>query len=131
MRPPKWTVDAACIGSKPELWFPPVGAIGHEALKICAVCPVRQVCAEYALTAPRDPDGIWGGLTPNQRRELRQRGRTARSAPTRKTSCGTVAGSASHYRAGEKPCELCAIARREYDTAATRARRAKLKGATA
>ena len=28
--------------------------------------------------------------------------------------CGTTAGSAAHYRAGEKPCEDCRRARNEY-----------------
>lgn len=35
----------------------------------CAHCPVRLVCALEALRR-RDPWGIWGGLTPDERDEL-------------------------------------------------------------
>jgi WhiB family redox-sensing transcriptional regulator len=40
-----------------------------RAKAICQVCPVRQPCAEYAITI-REPFGIWGGLTEVERREL-------------------------------------------------------------
>lgn len=36
------------------------------ALEICSRCPVKYLCAEYALSA-REPFGIWGGTTPNDR----------------------------------------------------------------
>ena len=36
------------------------------ALEICARCPVKKQCADYALTA-REPFGIWGGTTPSDR----------------------------------------------------------------
>ena len=78
-----WRHDAACIGADLDLFFP-VGVAGPaqwqiaQARAICARCPVRAQCLEYALSAGED-HGIWGGLTPQQRRELR-RGTTARGA---------------------------------------------------
>jgi hypothetical protein len=36
------------------------------ALEICARCPIKTICADYALTA-REPFGIWGGTVPTDR----------------------------------------------------------------
>ena len=48
-----------------------------EAKAICAQCPVRQACLEYALTN-RERDGVWGGATERERRRIiRQRRKTA------------------------------------------------------
>jgi WhiB family redox-sensing transcriptional regulator len=52
-------------------------ALDDEAKRICAYCPVRQACLDYALNAG-EPHGIWGGLTPGERTELlRERARSA------------------------------------------------------
>ncbi len=39
------------------------------AKAICATCPVRQPCLDYALRI-REPHGIWGGLNEAERRQL-------------------------------------------------------------
>jgi len=44
------------------------------AKKLCAECPIRLECAEYALAAD-ETYGVWGGLTPGQRRQLNKRNR--------------------------------------------------------
>lgn len=36
------------------------------ALQICNACPVKKLCADYALTA-REPYGIWGGTLASER----------------------------------------------------------------
>lgn len=36
------------------------------ALQICDRCPMKKLCADYAITA-REPYGIWGGTTPSDR----------------------------------------------------------------
>ncbi|MFI5945884.1 WhiB family transcriptional regulator [Streptomyces uncialis] len=66
----------------PELFFP-VGENGpavlqaDEAKAICSVCPVVDACLRGALER-REPDGIWGGTTPSERRAmLRAAARTA------------------------------------------------------
>lgn len=43
-----------------------------EAKNICAACPVRNLCLEFALDHDED-FGVWGGLTPRERRMIRVR----------------------------------------------------------
>jgi WhiB family redox-sensing transcriptional regulator len=72
-----WQLRAACRGPKSELFFPPTYPERKEdrdereqqAKAICAVCPVRHECLEFALHI-REPHGIWGGLTEAERRVL-------------------------------------------------------------
>ena len=68
-----WQEQAVCRDLDPELFFHPDGERGPSrrnriatAKAICATCPVRQQCAEYALAA-REPYGIWGGLSEDDR----------------------------------------------------------------
>ena len=46
------------------------------ARAICERCPVRFECLEYALES-NEREGIWGGLAPWERREIRRRRRAA------------------------------------------------------
>jgi WhiB family redox-sensing transcriptional regulator len=65
----------ACRAYDPEIWFP----LGYStaanqsqielAQLVCAGCPLRIGCLEYALEN-READGIWGGLTPEERRGM-------------------------------------------------------------
>jgi WhiB family transcriptional regulator, redox-sensing transcriptional regulator len=72
-----WRSQARCRGVDPEIFHPSDEDDGVEAKAICAVCPVREPCLEYALTA-REKDGVWGGLTARERRRvLRQRRKSA------------------------------------------------------
>ena len=49
----------------------------EDAKAICELCPVREACLEYAISA-REKDGVWGGLTARERRRvIRQRRRSA------------------------------------------------------
>jgi hypothetical protein len=36
------------------------------AIEICRRCPLQAMCADYAITA-REPFGVWGGTTPQDR----------------------------------------------------------------
>jgi len=73
-----WMTDAACRDHpNPDLWFPELvppgpGAVAydHEAKRICAECPVRAACRDFAVVNKID-HGMWGGLNPNQRRRRR------------------------------------------------------------
>lgn len=72
--PGDWTRNAACRDLPPwgkELFFPIAGETGREAKAICAGCPVRQDCLEWALRTKED-DGIWGGMTAPERRRIRR-----------------------------------------------------------
>ena len=47
-----WQTDAACVGTDPELFFPPSGSKGLDAKAVCKGCPVSAECLDYA---PADP----------------------------------------------------------------------------
>lgn len=73
-----WSDHSACRGADPDLFFP-IGYAGPAlqmqqaaAKSICAGCPVISDCLDWALRAG-EPDGIWGGTTPEERRYLRRR----------------------------------------------------------
>lgn len=65
---------------------------------VCAACPVRDECLDYALERRQD-DGIWGGMTPKERYNLRRRRRRAEliaaGAPPRRRSRAKGAHRAS------------------------------------
>ncbi len=76
-----WQYRAACRGEDSSWFFAPSyfekrsekDAREAKAKRICAVCPVRLECLEYALRI-RETHGIWGGLNEMERRAvLRQR----------------------------------------------------------
>lgn len=67
-----WRADAACRGVDPNVFFPLADEEAGSAKAICATCPVRDDCLDYAL-ATRQGDGVWGGLTEVERRRLRRR----------------------------------------------------------
>lgn len=72
-----WQVKAACRGPQAAVFFPPSHferkseklRREEQAKGICATCPVRQPCLEYAIRI-REPHGIWGGLSESERRTL-------------------------------------------------------------
>jgi WhiB family redox-sensing transcriptional regulator len=68
----RWRELAACRGTELEVFFPERGESAEPARQVCAVCPVRQPCLDYAITN-RIVHGIWGGLTERERRTLRSR----------------------------------------------------------
>ena len=72
-----WRQRAACRGIDPNVFYPASDDEADEAKSICADCPVREACLEYAL-ANRERDGVWGGATERERRRIvRQRRKTA------------------------------------------------------
>jgi WhiB family redox-sensing transcriptional regulator len=79
-----WRDRAACRAKDPELFFP-IGEGGPALVQIaaakavCASCPVTAECLTFALVAL--PEGIAGGLTATERRELRAHRDRASSPP--------------------------------------------------
>lgn len=74
-----WRALARCRGADPELFHPAEDdEIAEDAARaVCVLCPVREPCLEYALTA-RERDGVWGGVTARERRRiLRHRRKSA------------------------------------------------------
>jgi WhiB family redox-sensing transcriptional regulator len=79
----EWQDRAACRLIPVELFFPPAEQEADDAKAVCAVCEVRQPCLEFAIAAG-ERFGVWGGLTPQERRSLvakrRSRARAAAAA---------------------------------------------------
>ena len=65
----RWQARAACRGARIEVFFPGRGEAAGPARQVCARCPVRRQCLEFAVSN-RIVSGIWGGLTGPERRTL-------------------------------------------------------------
>ncbi len=75
-----WRESAACARVDPELFHPERGPGERRAMAqakaVCARCPVQRECLDDALEQD-DRYGIWGGLLPHEREDIRkQRGMT-------------------------------------------------------
>ena len=68
----RWRELAACRGADLKVFFPGRGESAGPARQVCAACPVRQQCLDYAISNAIT-HGIWGGLTERERRALRSR----------------------------------------------------------
>jgi WhiB family redox-sensing transcriptional regulator len=72
-----WQLKAACRGPQASVFFPPTHFERKDekedremrAKAICASCPVKKPCLDYAV-AIREPHGIWGGLNELERKQL-------------------------------------------------------------
>lgn len=72
----EWQLRGACVGMESAVFFHPSGERGakraaraERAKRVCRGCPVLQECCEHAL-ATREPYGVWGGLTEEERADL-------------------------------------------------------------
>lgn len=68
---PAWVEDGLCGQTDPELFFPINGVNATEPKAVCARCPVRSDCLEYALEND-ERFGVWGGLSERERRDLKK-----------------------------------------------------------
>jgi WhiB family redox-sensing transcriptional regulator len=86
-----WQFQGSCRDVDPALFFHPDGERGPsrrhrdaEAVAICAGCPVLEACRRHGLGV-REPYGVWGGLTEEERAAIlgleRQERQVAASAP--------------------------------------------------
>ena len=109
-----WRSKAACRGANQAIFFPERGGDAWTAFRICATCPVRVECLDYAIDNP-DVVGIWGGMSDRKRTLLRRQPRPKPDSP-----CGTNNGYQRHMRIGTTPCGPCRMAhavRRRQDRA--------------
>lgn len=67
-----WRGRAACRDVDPDLFFPELGGSAQDAKAVCAECPVRAQCLEYAL-ATGQRFGVWAGLDERERRGMSPR----------------------------------------------------------
>ncbi|MGH2760709.1 MAG: WhiB family transcriptional regulator [Actinomycetota bacterium] len=82
-----WRPEAACRGLDPELFFSSDEIANRqerlereaEAKAVCTRCTVRNECLSYALAAG-ERYGIWGGLSPQERRAIARTGPGAAAA---------------------------------------------------
>lgn len=71
-----WKDDAACRhATDPSIFFPKPGDSVREAKAICAGCPVRSECLDYALRLGEH--GIWGSTSERERRRIRRERRAS------------------------------------------------------
>ena len=69
----EWMANGNCRDEPPSMFFPSDGVGVDVARQLCATCPVREPCLEYALRNRID-HGVWGGTSERERRRiLRQR----------------------------------------------------------
>lgn len=132
-----WADQAACKGYRHQhgddawrrVWFPEPGRHAYNAaLKVCAGCPVRGDCADWALTN-RIEHGVWGGMTRADRQEYwRKRAKAGRPVrkPRPRPPHGSPAGYQWEIRNLGWTCEECRHSRLEY-VRERRGSRAKVK----
>ena len=63
---------ARCRTLSPTEFFPSDGVGVEVAKRVCAECPVKTACLEFAI-ATNQPYGIWGGANASERRSIRRR----------------------------------------------------------
>ncbi|MBW3610842.1 MAG: WhiB family transcriptional regulator [Actinobacteria bacterium] len=68
-----------CRDEPPSRFFPSDGVGVDVARRICATCPVKEPCLEYALDQRVD-HGVWGGASERERRRILKRRRAAKGA---------------------------------------------------
>ncbi len=68
-----WKEHGSCRQIDPDLWFAESSRRIHaRASSICEDCPVRRACLTWALVF-HEQFGVWGGLSPGERRPLWRR----------------------------------------------------------
>ena len=75
-----WTAQGKCKDMDPAIFFPSDGIGVQVAQRICADCPVKVACLEYAL-ADRVDHGVWGGTSERERRRILRQRRLTRLQP--------------------------------------------------
>ena len=73
--PEAWTEKGACARAlNPDAWFPERGEANTPelrlALRVCANCPVKDLCLKEALAQGPSCEGIWGGTRQSERRKM-------------------------------------------------------------
>jgi WhiB family transcriptional regulator, redox-sensing transcriptional regulator len=64
-----WMAHGLCQFEPPATFFPSDGVGVEKAKKICAECPAKEPCLNYALENRID-HGVWGATSERQRRRM-------------------------------------------------------------
>jgi WhiB family redox-sensing transcriptional regulator len=77
----EWQLSGSCRDADPMLFFHPESERGPARRKrddaakaVCGGCPVLEDCRRHALSA-REPYGVWGGLSEEDRETIFASGR--------------------------------------------------------
>jgi len=73
-----WMAEGNCRDESPSLFFPSDGVGVEVARRVCAGCPAKTPCLEYALANGID-HGVWGGASERERRRIARRRRLERA----------------------------------------------------
>ena len=113
-----WMLRADCRSFDPEVFFPNARDLASQkfAESICADCPVRSACDQYAK-ATRPSHGIWAGRFRNEKNFI--------TTTVRASAHGTNAGFEAHRRRGELPCGPCHRAHQLYNAEQYQLRKAR------
>lgn len=81
----KWRRHAACAGQDVDRFYPEDPNQYRHAVRLCDGCLVKRECLDEAMLVPASLDrfGVFGGLTPPQRRRLREQQATPIETPLR------------------------------------------------
>ena len=71
-----WMALGNCREQPPDLFFPSDGVGVEIARRVCAGCPVKGPCLEYAMENHID-HGVWGGTSERERRRIARQRRLA------------------------------------------------------
>lgn len=77
-----WMMRGKCKDLDPAIFFPNDWVGVQVAQRICADCPVKSPCLEYALQNRVD-HGVWGGASERERRRILRQRRLAKARGAR------------------------------------------------
>jgi len=64
-----WQFQAMCRVEDSNIFFSECDSKVARAKAICSTCPVQKQCLDFAISNNEEA-GIFGGLTPNERKSL-------------------------------------------------------------
>ena len=67
---PAFFIDANCKDADPTIFFAESNSKIAQAKQVCAVCPIQQLCLDWAVENAED--GVYGAMTPRERKKLRK-----------------------------------------------------------
>ncbi len=73
---PAWQRGAACRGKGTSRFFPSPSDSLTAAKVLCAGCTAREACLTMAI-ADASLQGVWGGTSERERRQIRRKRRAA------------------------------------------------------
>lgn len=130
-----WPENRGCADMSPSNFFYDGNgaSVSIDVLEMCDACPIRDMCAEFAVEN-EEAFGAWGGLlTAEIKRIISARGERLfrnrqlffrNEIPTCQTRIGpTVKGFRTHIDNGEMPCSGCRTVYRKQQRASESRRR--------